>query len=130
MINVYLLSIQEPHTTVAKPIKYFRDVVTNYYEDSNDSSSPSEDYSSDLSEDDYVEDSEDLEYAEEGEGKSLSCGAQYLYIILLIHTHSYMSSFHSWLSTYKARREYTCANVMGISSLEEVQEEEEEGLLP
>jgi len=95
MINVYLLSIQEPHTTVAKPIKYFRDVVTNYYEDSNDSSSPSEDYSSDLSEDDYDEDSEDLEYAEEGEGKSLSCGAQYLYIILLIHTHSYMSSFHS-----------------------------------
>ena len=84
IINVYLLSIQEPHTTVAKPIKYFRDVVTNYY----DSSSPSEDYSSDLSEDDYDEDSEDLEYAEQGEGESLSCGAQYIHHF--VHTHSYM----------------------------------------
>ena len=88
MINVYLLSIQEPRTTVAKPIKYFRDVVTNYYEDSNDSSSPSEDYSFDLSEDDYDEDSLDLEYAEEEEGKSLSCGAQYISFCLFIHTHT------------------------------------------
>ena len=84
IINVYLL--QEPHTNVAKPIKDFRHVLTDYYDESSPSSS-SEDYSSDLSEDDYEEDSEDLEYAEEGEGKSMSCGAQY--IILFVFTHSY-----------------------------------------
>jgi len=72
IINVYLLSIQEPHTTVAKPIKDFRHVLTDYYDESSPSSS-SEDYSSDLSEDDYDEDSLDLDYAEEEEGKSLSC---------------------------------------------------------
>ena len=57
---------------MAKPIKDFRHVLTDYYDESSPSSS-SEDYSSDLSEDDYDEDSLDLEYAEEEEGKSLSC---------------------------------------------------------